>query len=48
MDVADKIVNVPRGNKGGHGDVPLTPVIIKTAREASAARPAAKPTPAKP
>jgi peptidyl-prolyl cis-trans isomerase A (cyclophilin A) len=46
MDVVDKIVNVPRGNKGAHGDVPLTPVIIKTVREASAARPAAKPAPA--
>lgn len=31
MDVVDKIRAVPTGNKGGHGDVPLTPVIIKQA-----------------
>jgi len=31
MDVVDKIVNVPTGNRGGHQDVPLEPVVIKTA-----------------
>ena len=28
MDVADAIVAVPRGNRGPHQDVPLTPVVI--------------------
>ena len=31
MEVVDKIRTVPTGSKGGHGDVPLTPVIIKQA-----------------
>ena len=31
MDVVDKIVNVPTGSRGGHQDVPLEPVVIKTA-----------------
>ena len=31
MDVADKIVNVPRGNRGPYGDVPNTTVEIKKA-----------------
>ncbi|WP_414638879.1 peptidylprolyl isomerase [Aquabacterium sp.] len=31
MDVVDKIRKVPTGQKGMHGDVPLTPVIIKQA-----------------
>jgi peptidyl-prolyl cis-trans isomerase B (cyclophilin B) len=31
MDVVDKIVAVPTANKGGHGDVPVTPVVIKSA-----------------
>lgn len=30
MDVADKIVNVPRGNSGMYQDVPTTDVIIKS------------------
>ncbi|MBF0609800.1 MAG: peptidyl-prolyl cis-trans isomerase [Magnetococcales bacterium] len=29
MDIVDKIVNVPRGNKGFHQDVPKSPVFIK-------------------
>ncbi len=46
MDVVDKIVNVPQGSRGVHSDVPLTPVVIKTAREVGAAtRPAPKPSP---
>ena len=56
MDVVDKIVNVPRTNKGGHQNVPVTPVVIQRARVEGAARtpasPAAdaveKPAPAKP
>ena len=31
MDVVDKIVAVPTGNKGSHQNVPGTPVIIKNA-----------------
>lgn len=31
MDVVDKIRQVPTGSKGGHDDVPTTPVIIKQA-----------------
>ncbi len=31
MDVVDKIRAVPTGSKGGHADVPLTPVVIKQA-----------------
>ena len=31
MDVVDKIRAVPTGSKGAHGDVPLSPVIIKQA-----------------
>lgn len=30
MEVADKIVNVPRGNSGYHQDVPTTDVVIKS------------------
>lgn len=32
MDVVDKIRAVKTGNKNGHGDVPVEPVFIKTAR----------------
>ena len=32
MDVADKIVAVPRGRKGMHDDVPNEPVVIRSAR----------------
>jgi len=35
MDVVDKIAAVPTGNKGGHGNVPTTPVVIKSVRRAS-------------
>jgi len=52
MDVADKIRAVPKVNKGGaFNDLPATPVVIKSARvegAAPAAKPAAKPSPAKP
>jgi hypothetical protein len=38
----DKIVAVPTTSKGGHQDVPVTAVVIKTARvEGSAPAPAA-------
>jgi cyclophilin family peptidyl-prolyl cis-trans isomerase len=44
MDVVDRIVAVPTGSKGAHENVPLTPVVIKSARVVpSATRPAAKP-----
>jgi peptidyl-prolyl cis-trans isomerase B (cyclophilin B) len=32
MDVVDKIEGVKTGNKGGHGDVPLTDVFIQSVR----------------
>ena len=32
LDVVDAIAQVPTGNKGGHGNVPLAAVIIKTVR----------------
>jgi peptidyl-prolyl cis-trans isomerase A (cyclophilin A) len=31
MDVVDKIVGSPTGSKGGHQDVPVEPILIKTA-----------------
>jgi peptidyl-prolyl cis-trans isomerase A (cyclophilin A) len=31
MDVVNKIKSVPTGRSGGHGDVPLTPVVITSA-----------------
>lgn len=31
MDVVDKIKSVPTGNKGGHSDVPVEPVLINAA-----------------
>ncbi len=31
MDVVDKIRDVPTGNKGPYGDVPVTPITINTA-----------------
>jgi peptidyl-prolyl cis-trans isomerase A (cyclophilin A)/peptidyl-prolyl cis-trans isomerase B (cyclophilin B) len=42
MDVVDRIVAVPTGTRGGHENVPVTPVVIKSARVVSAgtARPA--------
>ncbi|MFO0926065.1 MAG: peptidylprolyl isomerase [Gemmataceae bacterium] len=30
MDVVDKIRGVPTGNRGGHGDVPVTDVVIQS------------------
>jgi cyclophilin family peptidyl-prolyl cis-trans isomerase len=44
MDVVDRIVAVPTGSKGGHQNVPVTPVVINSARVVSAgtARPAAQ------
>lgn len=38
MDVVDRIVAVPTTRKGGHQDVPVTPVVIKRARVEGAAR----------
>lgn len=52
MDVVDKIVAVTTTTKGPYQNVPLIPVLIKRAREVSAAgaasSPAAKPAPPKP
>ena len=35
MDVVTKIAAVPTGNRGGHQNVPLEPVVIKSARVVS-------------
>jgi cyclophilin family peptidyl-prolyl cis-trans isomerase len=43
MDVVDHIVAVPTGDKGGHQNVPLTPVVLKSARVVSAGTAAPKP-----
>lgn len=50
MDVVDKIRAVRTASRGGHDDVPVTPVILKTARveTAAPARPTATPGAAKP
>ena len=56
MDVVDRIKAVPTTSKGPHDDVPMTPVLIKTARVAGGAagpakaapRPAGAVTPASP
>jgi peptidyl-prolyl cis-trans isomerase A (cyclophilin A) len=49
MDVVDKIKVVQTTNKGPHDDVPITPVIIKTARvEGGAVTAAPKPAAPKP
>ena len=32
MDVVDQIAKVATGNKGGHSDVPLQPIVIKSAK----------------
>ena len=34
QDVVDKIAKVQTGNKGGHGDVPLEPVVIESVTKA--------------
>jgi peptidyl-prolyl cis-trans isomerase A (cyclophilin A) len=47
MEVVDKIAQVPTGNNGPYQNVPLTPVLIKSAREAGA-KPAAAAKPAAP
>ena len=46
MDVVDKMVAVPTGNKGQFQNVPLTPVLIQKAREEAGSAPAAAPKPA--
>ncbi len=43
MDVVDRIAAVPTTTKSRMGDVPVTPVVIRTVREAAAPKPAAKP-----
>ena len=51
MDVVDRIVAVPTAARGVHGNLPVTPVVIRTAREvkAAAGRVApARPAPPKP
>ncbi len=37
MDVVDKIAAVKTGSKGGHQDVPVTPVAVKSAKRVAAA-----------
>ncbi len=37
MDVIDKMAKVKTGRRRGHDDVPTEPVVIKSARRASAA-----------
>ena len=37
MDVVDKIAAVKTGNKGGHQDVPVTPIEVKSARRVTPA-----------
>jgi cyclophilin family peptidyl-prolyl cis-trans isomerase len=32
MDVVDKIAATRTGRKGGHGDVPIEPILIESAR----------------
>ena len=32
MDVVDKIAKVKTGNRGGHQDVPLDPVVIESVK----------------
>src|SRR5262245_61953479 len=44
MEVVDKIATVDTTSKGGHDNVPMIPVMIKSARELAAA-PASKATP---
>jgi hypothetical protein len=39
MDVVDRIVALPTTSKGPHENVPLTPVVIKSARVGKAATP---------
>jgi cyclophilin family peptidyl-prolyl cis-trans isomerase len=34
MDVIDAIAEVPTGSRGGHQDVPVEPVVVRTARRA--------------
>jgi cyclophilin family peptidyl-prolyl cis-trans isomerase len=34
MDVVDDIVQVPTGGKGGHQDVPLEPIVVRSAKRA--------------
>ena len=52
MDVVDRMVAVPTTTRGGMADVPVTPILIKTAREGpplpaapSAPKPASLPAP---
>ena len=45
MDVVDRIVAVPTADSGGHQNVPVTPVVIKSARVVSAGTTAPKPAP---
>ncbi|MGH2628084.1 MAG: peptidylprolyl isomerase, partial [Anaerolineales bacterium] len=43
MDVVDKIVSVPTTLRGNHQNVPVTPVVIKRAREGGSAGAEARP-----
>ena len=48
MDVVDRMVNVTTTTKGGHQDVPRTPVVIKSARVEAAAPAESIPKPVPP
>jgi peptidyl-prolyl cis-trans isomerase A (cyclophilin A) len=48
MDVVDRIVAVPTSDSGGHQNVPVTPVVLKSARVVSAGTAAPKPAAAPP
>jgi cyclophilin family peptidyl-prolyl cis-trans isomerase len=37
IDVVDKMAAVTTGNKGGHQDVPVTPIEVKSARRVTPA-----------
>jgi len=39
MDVVNKIVGMPTGNKGGHQNVPQQPIVIESAKVVEAAKP---------
>jgi cyclophilin family peptidyl-prolyl cis-trans isomerase len=48
MDVVDKIAAIPTATKNGLNDVPTTPIVIKTIREAAVAPAGAPVAPAAP
>ena len=48
MDVVDRIAGVPTATRGGHQNVPVTPVVLERAREVKGGKPAAPPREAPP